>query len=177
MTAAELKITTNYITALASQPDAQERISLFLSGLLAMQPKDNSNMPRKKKCVSTLIHFTQKEISKMAKTFKKEFIGNGLAAHVLKRDLYKKPCITLFVIVETVTKFKWEQPRWKRLRKNSLKQPERKTSKNTAKRKSALRKILSCSSPKNGWSSRKTSLTRARIKIMKVIVKDIYTLF
>ena len=26
----------------------------------------------------------------MAKTFKKEFIGNGLAAHVLKRDLYKK---------------------------------------------------------------------------------------
>ena len=91
MTAAELKITTNYITALASQPDAQERISLFLSGLLAMQPKDNLNTPKKKKkCVSTLIHFTQKEISKMAKTFKKEFIGNGLAAHVLKRDLYKK---------------------------------------------------------------------------------------
>ena len=91
MTAAELKITTTYITALASQPDAQERISLFLSGLLAMRPKDNSSTPKKKKkCVSTLIHFTQKEISKMAKTFKKEFIGNGLAAHVLKRDLYKK---------------------------------------------------------------------------------------
>lgn len=91
MTTAELKITSNYIQALASQPDATERISLFLSGLLAMQPKDNLNLPKKKKkCVSTLIHFTQKEISKMAKTFKKEFIGNGLAAHVLKRDLYKK---------------------------------------------------------------------------------------
>lgn len=91
MTTAELKITSNYIQALASQPDATERISLFLSGLLAMQPKDKLNMPKKKKkCVSTLIHFTQKEISKMAKTFKKEFIGNGLAAHVLKRDLYKK---------------------------------------------------------------------------------------
>ena len=91
MTTAELKITSNYIQALASQPDATERISLFLSGLLAVQPKDNLNMPKKKKkCVSTLIHFTQKEISKMAKTFKKEFIGNGLAAHVLKRDLYKK---------------------------------------------------------------------------------------
>ena len=91
MTTAELKITSNYIQALASQPDATERISLFLSGLLAMQPKDNLNVPKKKKkCVSTLIHFTQKEISKMAKTFKKEFIGNGLAAHVLKRDLYKK---------------------------------------------------------------------------------------
>lgn len=91
MTTAELKITSNYIQALASQPDATERISLFLSGLLAMQPKDNLNIPKKKKkCVSTLIHFTQKEISKMAKTFKKEFIGNGLAAHVLKRDLYKK---------------------------------------------------------------------------------------
>ena len=91
MTTAELKITSNYIQALASQPDATERISLFLSGLLAMQPKDKLNTPKKKKkCVSTLIHFTQKEISKMAKTFKKEFIGNGLAAHVLKRDLYKK---------------------------------------------------------------------------------------
>lgn len=91
MTTAELKITSNYIQALASQPDATERISLFLSGLLAMQPKDNLSTPKKKKkCVSTLIHFTQKEISKMAKTFKKEFIGNGLAAHVLKRDLYKK---------------------------------------------------------------------------------------
>lgn len=91
MTTAELKITSNYIQALASQPDATERISLFLSGLLAMQPKDKLNAPKKKKkCVSTLIHFTQKEISKMAKTFKKEFIGNGLAAHVLKRDLYKK---------------------------------------------------------------------------------------
>ena len=91
MTTAELKITSNYIQALASQPDATERISLFLSGLLAMQPKDSSSTPKKKKkCVSTLIHFTQKEISKMAKTFKKEFIGNGLAAHVLKRDLYKK---------------------------------------------------------------------------------------
>ncbi len=91
MTTAELKITSNYIQALASQPDATERISLFLSGLLPMQPKDNFNTPKKKKkCVSTLIHFTQKEISKMAKTFKKEFIGNGLAAHVLKRDLYKK---------------------------------------------------------------------------------------
>ena len=91
MTTAELKITSNYIQALASQPDATERISLFLSGLLAMQSKDNLNVPKKKKkCVSTLIHFTQKEISKMAKTFKKEFIGNGLSAHVLKRDLYKK---------------------------------------------------------------------------------------
>ena len=91
MTTAELKITSNYIQALASQPDATERISLFLSGLLAMQPKDNLNVPKKKKkCVSTLIHFTQKEISKMAKTFKKEFIGNGLAAHVLKRNLYKQ---------------------------------------------------------------------------------------
>lgn len=35
MTTAELKITSNYIQALASQPDATERISLFLSGLLA----------------------------------------------------------------------------------------------------------------------------------------------
>ena len=94
MTTAELKITSNYIQTLASQPDATERISLFLSGLLAMQPKDNLSTPKKKKkCVSTLIHFTQKEIFKMDKTFRKEFIANGMVAHVIKRKRGKNAIV------------------------------------------------------------------------------------
>lgn len=38
------------------------------------------------KSVSMTLKFTTKEISKMAKTFKKEFIANGLVAHVIKRE-------------------------------------------------------------------------------------------
>lgn len=46
-----------------------------------------SNAPRqKKKAVSTTLQFTMKEITKMSKTFKKEFIANGLVAHVIKRN-------------------------------------------------------------------------------------------
>lgn len=33
-----------------------------------------------------IIKFTEKEISKMSKTFKKQFIANGLCAHITKRD-------------------------------------------------------------------------------------------
>ena len=35
MTTAELNLASNYIQALASMPDANERIGLFISGLLA----------------------------------------------------------------------------------------------------------------------------------------------
>lgn len=38
------------------------------------------------KTSSALIKFTKKEIDKMSKTFKKEFIANGYAAHVIKRQ-------------------------------------------------------------------------------------------
>ncbi len=38
------------------------------------------------KSVTTIMKFTLKEISKMAITFKKEFIANGLCAHVIKRE-------------------------------------------------------------------------------------------
>ena len=39
----------------------------------------------KKKSLSASIKFTMKEIDKMSKTFKKEFVANGLVAHVIKR--------------------------------------------------------------------------------------------
>ena len=42
------------------------------------------------KRVTATLKFTQQEISKMASTFKKEFISNGLCAHVIKRESGRK---------------------------------------------------------------------------------------
>ena len=89
MTNQELKISATYIKKLASFPDAEDRISLYLDNLFATQPqKDTFNEPEnsKSKAVSSLLHFTYKEIKNMATTFKKVFIANGLAAHVIKKE-------------------------------------------------------------------------------------------
>ena len=88
MTNQELKISATYIKKLASFPDAEDRISLYLDSLFATQPqKETFNEPEnsKSKAVSSLLHFTYKEIKNMATTFKKVFIANGLCAHVLKK--------------------------------------------------------------------------------------------
>ena len=88
MTNQELKISATYIKKLASFPDAEDRISLYLDSLFATQPqKDTFNEPEnsKSKAVSSLLHFTYKEIKNMATTFKKVFIANGLCAHILKK--------------------------------------------------------------------------------------------
>ena len=88
MTNQELKISATYIKKLASFPDAEDRILLYLDSLFATQPqKDTFNEPEnsKSKAVSSLLHFTYKEIKNMATTFKKVFIANGLCAHVLKK--------------------------------------------------------------------------------------------
>ena len=85
----EIKLSANYIKKLASYPDASERIELYLDSLFATQPqKDTFNEPEnsKSKAVSSLLHFTYKEIKNMATTFKKVFIANGLAAHVIKKE-------------------------------------------------------------------------------------------
>ena len=84
-----IKLSANYIKKLASYPDASERIELYLDSLFATQPqKDTFNEPEnsKSKAVSSLLHFTYKEIKNMATTFKKVFIANGLAAHVIKKE-------------------------------------------------------------------------------------------
>ena len=88
MTNQELKISATYIKKLASYPDAEERISLYLDSLFANQQaqKDSFNMSDKElSAVSSKIIFTQQEIKNMSTSFKKAFIANGLAAHVLKR--------------------------------------------------------------------------------------------
>ena len=46
---------------------------------------EKEKLNKQEKAASITLKFTQKDISKMAKTFKKEFIANGLAAHVIKR--------------------------------------------------------------------------------------------
>ena len=89
MTNQELKFSATYIKKLASYPDAEDRIALYLDSLFANQQpqKDNFNVQEssENKAVSSIIYFTQKEIEKMSTTFKKVFIANGLAAHVIKR--------------------------------------------------------------------------------------------
>ena len=89
MTNQELKISATYIKKLASFPDAENRISLYLDSLFAnLYPQKgsfNELENSKTKAVSSLIHFTHKEINNMASTFKKVFIANGLCAHVIKK--------------------------------------------------------------------------------------------
>ena len=85
MTNQELKISATYIKKLASFPDAEDRISLYLDSLFATQPqKDTFNEPEnsKSKAVSSLLYFTQKEINQMPKTFKKEFFSK----HILRNN-------------------------------------------------------------------------------------------
>ena len=93
MTTAELNLASNYIQALASMPDANERIGLFISGLLAQSKGSDFEG---EKSVSCEITFTKKELNRMSKTFKTEFISNGLATHVLKRQRSKN--CTIFLI-------------------------------------------------------------------------------
>ncbi|HIR22227.1 MAG TPA: hypothetical protein IAB32_00385 [Candidatus Scatosoma pullicola] len=96
MTQTELNLTANYIATLASQPDSKERIALFLDGLLSSFAQKNEPVREEKPSVSAKIRFSQKELTHMSKTFKKEFIANGLAAHVIKRQRSKN--CTIYII-------------------------------------------------------------------------------
>lgn len=58
--------------------------------LLTKETTDESSIHTKS--VTTSLPFTEKEISKMDKTFKREFVANGLAAHVTKRKSGKRGC-------------------------------------------------------------------------------------
>ncbi len=96
MTTAELNLATTYVTALASEPNATEKIKMLLKSLFASYGK-GSDFPaqetEKVKDVSSIITFSQKEIFKMDKTFRKEFIANGMVAHVIKRKRGKNAIV------------------------------------------------------------------------------------
>ena len=88
----EINVTATCIVALANQPNSEEKIKLLLTNLFCSYEKQGYLSEPKnasEDSVSSIIIFTQKEISKMPKTFKKEFIANGLSAHVLKRKKRK----------------------------------------------------------------------------------------
>lgn len=95
----ELQKLNEIIENLKATPNADENIQLILKLASNSITEDrvetlvtNTNPNTK----SFITHFTKKEIAKMSKTFKTEFIANGLAAHVLKRQRSKN-CI-IFVI-------------------------------------------------------------------------------
>ena len=95
MTNNELNVTATCIAALASQPNSEEKIKLLLQSLFASnaQKADFDVQKNTDSSVSSKIIFTQKEIKNMSTTFKKVFIANGLAAHVLKKKSGKNSFI------------------------------------------------------------------------------------
>ena len=92
MTNNELNLTATYITALATQSNATEKVKVFLEGLLSSFRKDATFSTQEKdisSSVSSKLTFSQKEIALMPKTFKKEFRTDGCTAHVRKRKCGK----------------------------------------------------------------------------------------
>lgn len=92
MTDNELKITATCIRTLVSQQDSELKIETLLRSLLSSYKNhDDLSVPDSdiSHAGSGIITFSKKEISNMHKTFKKEFIANGLIAHVIKRKCGK----------------------------------------------------------------------------------------
>ena len=90
MTNNEINVTATCIAALANQPNPEDKIKLLLTSLFASYEKANSDAQKNTEpSVSSKIIFTQKEIDKMPKTFKKEFRTDGCTAHVRKRKCGK----------------------------------------------------------------------------------------
>ena len=91
MTNNEINVTATCITALANQPNSEEKIKLLLQSLFNShtQKADFDVEKNTEPSVSSKLIFTQKEINLMPKTFKKEFRTDGCTAHVRKRKCGK----------------------------------------------------------------------------------------
>ena len=74
------------LAALASKSDTG-KTALLLNELYSSSEKKAESVSEPKQSASTLLYFSKKEIASMSKTFKKEFIANGLAAHVRLQNL------------------------------------------------------------------------------------------
>ena len=70
----------NEIMNLASEYNA------LIQRAMQLESQGNAISKQQARSVTTIIKFTYKEIQMMSFTFKKEFIANGLAAHVLKKE-------------------------------------------------------------------------------------------
>ena len=78
----ELEQITQWIKEATTKPNADENIQLILklaSNSITQDKVENLVKPTNPDTKSFITHFTKKEIAKMSKTFKKEFIANGLA--------------------------------------------------------------------------------------------------
>ena len=110
MTENELNVTVTCITALATQPNANEKIKLLLTSLFCSyekegylnEPKNNSKYEG-----SVPLLFTEKETSKMPKQFRKLFKTNKVRAHVRKRTdgLYEIRCMIDLKPITAVSKY------------------------------------------------------------------------
>ena len=84
----EINVTATCIVALANQPNSEEKIKLLLTSLFSSYEKEGFLDEQKNKPftpVTTVMTFTQKELSKMDKNFKNILILNGLVARVRTR--------------------------------------------------------------------------------------------
>lgn len=110
MTENEINVTATCIAALANQPNSEEKIKLLLTSLFGSyekegyfnEPKNNS----KYECSAPLL-FTEKEVSKMPKPFRKLFRTNKICAHVRKRSdgLYEIRCMVDLKPITAVSKY------------------------------------------------------------------------
>ena len=85
MTDNEINFTATYITSIAKEDNAIDKVNIALQSLLSTYQKEaNVSMGKRNKFtpVTSIIKFTQKEISNIEKKFKKIFIANGLVATV-----------------------------------------------------------------------------------------------
>ena len=93
MTDNEINITATCIATLANQPNSEDKIKLLLTSLFESYSKEGFFNELEKEnfffSSSSPLIFSQKEINKMPKTFKKEFRTDGCTAHVRKRKCGK----------------------------------------------------------------------------------------
>ena len=88
MTENEIKFASNYIAKIALENNGAEKVNIAIQSLLSTYMKEATLSTQKNndfKQLSTIITFTQKEISHMDKDFKKIFIANGLVARIRTR--------------------------------------------------------------------------------------------
>lgn len=106
----EINVTATCIATLASQPDSEEKIKLLLTSLFSSyekegflgEPKNSSKYEG-----SAPLLFTEKEVSKMPKQFRKLFKTNKVRAHVRKRadGLYEIRCMIDLKPITAVSKY------------------------------------------------------------------------
>ena len=110
MTENEINVTATCITALANQPDSEDKIKLLLTSLFCSYEKEgylNNPKNSSKYEGSAPLLFTEKEVSKMPKQFRKLFKTNKVRAHVRKRadGLYEIRCMIDLKRITAVSKY------------------------------------------------------------------------